>query len=88
MKILGKSGDEYDKKYICEISHSEIEKFLHLYYNKMDEPKTGDKIDLGDGYDYYSKTKSALEETQKFFKSHADVIRAITDGLLLVGIND
>lgn len=84
MRILGLSGDGVTKKYICEINHTEIEKFLGLYYDNMKKLNIGDEVNLGKGYDYHRETKAALEKTQEFFKSHTDVIRAITNGLLII----
>lgn len=85
MKVLAKVDS---KKYICEISHLEIEKFLDLYFGNLKELKVGDEIDLGDGYNHFEKTKRALESTQDFFKKNIDNIRAITNAMLLVQDKD
>lgn len=80
MKVIGLSK----RNYICEVNHSELEKFMNLYYNKLEKLKEGDEIDLGKGYDYSIKTAEALRKTKEFIESHTDIIRAITDGLLIV----
>jgi hypothetical protein len=87
MKVIGKAG-VYGDIYICEVSHSEIERFLNLYYNKLGKLKVGQEVDLAAGYEFHHKTAEALKKTQDFIKSHADVVRAITDGLLIIGRDD
>lgn len=73
------------KDYICKISHSEIEKFLGIYYYResLKELKVNDTIDLGLGYTYFEDTKQALRDTQAFFKSNATIINAVTNAFLL-----
>lgn len=80
MKIIG-IGEK--NKYICEVSHEELEKFLNLYYNKLSTLKHGDTIDLGKGYDFHIKIEDALKKTKEFIKSNSDIISAITSGLLI-----
>ena len=63
--------------YICRISHIELEKFLDLYYGKLEHLKVGETIDLGKGHDFMEETKSALKDTQKFIKSNKEVINTI-----------
>jgi len=84
MKVLAKIDS---KKYLCEISHHEIEQYLDLYFDKLKELKVGDEVDLGDGYRHFQKTKSALDSTQDFFKKNIDNIKAITNAMLLVQSN-
>ena len=69
-------------KYMCEVNHKEIEKYRNLYYGDMSCLKTGDKIDLGKGYDWHQDTVQALEQIKGFLKSHQKIITAITTGLL------
>ena len=72
------------KDYICKISHSEVEKFLGVYYKEsLKELKVNDTIDLGLGYTYFEDTKKALRDTQAFFKSNVSIINAITNAFLL-----
>jgi hypothetical protein len=84
MKVLGTTGD-YTSKYICEVSHSEIERFLNLYYNKMGKLKVGDEVDLGRGHDFARETKSAMEKTQAFIESNKAIIEAIFNGIQIAG---
>lgn len=87
MKVLAKKDD---RTYICEVRHDEIEKFFNLYYSQTVFKKLSvDQIvDLGKGHDFFRETKSALEETRKFFKSHEPIVKAIANGFLFVGAND
>ena len=75
MKVIGKAKEEM---YLCEVSHSEIEKFMDLYYGNMKELEVGSEINLADGHDWYSKTKKALDDTKAFFNSNIRNIDAIT----------
>ncbi|MDD2505159.1 MAG: hypothetical protein PHF21_02665 [Bacilli bacterium] len=80
MKVIAKVDSD---KYICEVDHAEIEKFMDLYYGKMKKLNVNDIINLGEGYDYADKSRRALEETREFFKKNADNIKAITNAFLL-----
>lgn len=80
MKILGIS-DSGGRQYICEVSHSEIEKFLNLYYGKLKALNVGQEVDLGKGYDYSTDIAAALQKTQEFIRSNQAVVTAILNGL-------
>jgi hypothetical protein len=86
MKIIGiVSESRFDRrKYICEVSHSEIEKFLNLYYDKLERLSAGDTVDLGTGYDFHDDIKTALETTKKFIKDNQKTVNAIMNGLTVV----
>ena len=79
MRVIAKVEE---KKYLCEIEHTELEKFMNLYYRNLKELKVGDSIDLATGYDHYKDTKEALEQTQKFFKSNIKTIEASTNAFI------
>ena len=78
MKIIGMGSG---KTYICEVSHTEIEKFLNLYYGKMKHMKPGDDVDLGKGYQFHHDTMNALRKTDEFLQANKDVVSAITSGI-------
>jgi len=40
------------KKYICEVSHEELEKVTDKYYGKLEPLKVGSEMDLGMGYNF------------------------------------
>ena len=82
MQVLGVSGRD---KYIVEIEHTELEKYLDLYYNNLKPLKVGDVIDLSDWYRY--KTATALTSTQKFFQDNVENIKAITNAMLMCQTN-
>lgn len=79
MRVLGTTKDS--KTYLCEVHHSEIEKFLGLYYGNLKEVKVGDDINLGKGYDHASEIKQAMEKTREFVKAHQGTVNAIINGL-------
>ena len=76
MKVLG----EATSGYICEVSHTEIEKFLGLYYGHKNHLKVGDEINLGEGYEWESKISSALRQTQDFVKANQPIIQSLMSG--------
>ena len=80
MKVIATKGTS-SKTYICEVNHTELEKFLNLYYGNMDRLKEGDEINLGTGYDFHSDTKIALQTTEKFIKDNKQVIKGILKGI-------
>lgn len=85
MKVLGTTKNS--STYICEVSHSELEKFMDQYYGskKLKEMKTGDEINLGEGYDFYKSTISALQETKDFIAANSKTIDAIMNGFRILG---
>ena len=80
MKVLATRG-RYSDTYICEVDHTELEKFLNLYYGKLDKLKEGAEIDLGTSYDFHSDTVAALQTTEKFIKDNKQVIKGILKGI-------
>lgn len=65
MKVIAKSSES---KYICEVSHEELEKFLDQYYGKLRKLDVGHELNLGQGYDFSARIESAC-------KSMADAMR-------------
>jgi len=45
MKIIGTVSN---KTYICEVTHTELEKFMNLYYDNLKTLKVGDKLERKD----------------------------------------
>jgi hypothetical protein len=82
MQVIGISGD---KKYICEVKHAELEKFLNLYYGHMNELSVGQEVDLGKGYDHAREIKAAFDNTRAFIDSNQKVVNAIMNGLSIIG---
>lgn len=82
MLIIGKISD---REYICEVTHTEIEKFMNLYYNNMKKLKVGDEVNLGKGYDFASQTKDAMKKTEDFIAGNKGIIEAILGGISVAG---
>lgn len=56
MKVIGTGPDG---NYICEVTHTELEKLTDKYYGKLDKLKIGDAMDLGAGYNFRDDIKRA-----------------------------
>lgn len=69
------------QKYICEVGHYELEKFLNLYYGKMQELRVGENIDLGKGHNFATEAADALKKTREFIQANQQVVTAILNGL-------
>lgn len=67
--------------YLCRVSHTEIEKYLNLYYNKKDRLKVGDVVNLGQGYDFLRDAEVALKKTEEFIAANKHVIETIVTGI-------
>jgi len=80
MKIIAKVDDGV---FVAQVSHTEIEKFMGLYYNNMDKIKVGDEIDLGKGYQFHNDTMNALKKTNEFLQANKTVVEAITTGITI-----
>lgn len=83
MKVLGFVGERRDS-YICEVSHSEIEKFLGMYYGRKDKLNIGDEVNLGCGYDHESKINSGVKKMEDLIQSSIEITEAISQGKKLV----
>jgi len=81
-KVIGTAGSK--STYIMEVGHDELEKFMGLYYGKMDKMDVGDVIDLGSGYDHAGDIKEAFAKTQAFIEANAKTINAINNGLTVL----
>lgn len=77
MKVIGTAGDTY----ICEVHHTEIEKFMDLYFGRMKRLQVGESIDLGKGCDYASQISDAMRKTRDFVQANQAVVTAILNGL-------
>ena len=82
MKVIGIADRD---TYLCEVDHKELEKFMGLYYGKLDRLKVGEEVDLGKGHDFHQDTKIALEQTTAFIESNKKVIDTIMTGIKVMG---
>lgn len=78
MKVIGSGGNG---KYICEVSHLELEKFLDLYYGKQKRLEVGDEVDLSKGYNHAADVEKALQSTRSFIQDNQATVTAIINGL-------
>lgn len=81
-KVIGTAGDS--EIYIMEVEHRELEKFMGLYYGKMDRIKVGDVVDLASGHDHAGDIREAFAKTQAFIEANAKTINAINNGLTVL----
>ena len=84
MKVIGTSSIS---TYICEVSNSELEKFMNQYYcnNSLKELEAGDVVDLGRGYDFARDTQDAIRKTEEFIKSNKKIVETILNGFSFMG---
>lgn len=68
MKVIGNG----DGCYICEIQHTELEKYLNRYYGRLNLLHIGEEIDLAREYqlselakEQYNRTKELIETNKK-----------------------
>lgn len=59
MKVIAKISDS---RYLCEVSHDEIEKSLDQYYGNMGKLSVGQELNLGQGYDFAVRIESACKK--------------------------
>lgn len=85
MKVIGTG---HSGKYLCEVDHTELEKFLGQYYGNMKRLKIGDHVDLSRGYDFADEARAACKATEEFIKNNSKMIRAIMDGITILGAKD
>lgn len=78
MKVIGTAGSN---TYLCEINHTELEKFMGLYYRKLGPLKVGDVVDLGKGHDHSAEIKAAMNTTRAFIENNSKIVNAIINGL-------
>lgn len=79
MKVIGKTGRA---SYLCEIEHTELEKFLNQYYDHYEILTIGQKVDLGKGYDFHLAVKQLYESMAELCKDH-DAVMKFSDVLYL-----
>lgn len=56
MKVIGKISSD---KYICEVTHTELEKLADKYYGNLPRLEVGSVMNLGAGYDFRAAIKEA-----------------------------
>lgn len=76
MKVIAKANDS---TYICEVSHTELEKFFDKYYGNMSKLSVGDNINLGQGYDFASRIESACKSMTEASQRFGEAQSVMTD---------
>lgn len=59
MKVIAKISES---RYLCEVSHDELEKFLDQYYGKLSKLSVGGEVNLGQGYDFAARIENACKK--------------------------
>ena len=83
MRVIGTAGSG---KYLCEVGHTEIEKFMGLYYGNMKSLTVGSEVDLGKGYDFAAEVTSACSSMKKVVNDNARVVKALASGITFLGM--
>ncbi len=81
MKVIA-MGDGH---YVCTVTHTELEKYLNLYYDGLKRLKIGDSVDLSKGHDFHREAKDALKKTEEFINANQKTINSILTGISLCG---
>jgi hypothetical protein len=58
MKVIAKVSES---RYMCEVSHEELEKFFNKYYGNLSKLTVGQEVNLGQGYDFSVRIESACK---------------------------
>lgn len=85
MKVIAKISRD---RFVCEVGTTEVEKFLNLYYGKMEEMKIGSVIDLAKGHDFAEQAADAMQKTEKFIQSNKVIVESILNGINFLGCED
>lgn len=75
MKVIAKANDS---TYICEVSHTELEKFLNKYYGDLPKLPVGDSVNLGQGYDFAARIESACNRMAEAMKAFEEARKVMT----------
>lgn len=81
MQVIAKVNSD---TYICQVSHTELEKFLNLYYGKMPDLRVGETIDLGKGYDYQVTIVEACKRMADAMESFKRAQKVLTQFALMM----
>lgn len=81
MKVIAKASES---KYLCEVSHDELEKFMGKYYGNMAKLSVGQEIDLGHGYNFSSRIETACRQMADAMKAFDEARKVMTDYALVI----
>jgi len=81
MKIIGKGENG---EYLCQVSHSEIEKCFDKYYNKLEQLKVGETIDIGAGYNFRNQIKDLCDKVVSADRAYSESRKTLIDFALMI----
>lgn len=81
MKVIAKASES---KYLCEVSHDELEKFMGKYYGNMAKLSVGQEIDLGQGHNFSSRIETACRQMADAMKAFDEARKVMTDYALVI----
>ena len=83
MKIIGKGENG---EYLCQVSHSEIEKCFDKYFNKdgLTKLEVGQTIDIGAGYNFRNQIKDLCEKVIAADKAYSGSRKTLIDFALMI----
>lgn len=82
MKII--AVVEAREKYIAEISHDELEKFMNKYYGNMKGLQVGSELDLGKGYDFLRETREVCSSVKDIVEKSSEYVKTMGDAIVLL----
>lgn len=81
MKVIAKASDS---KYLCEVSHDELEKFMGQYYGKLVKLSVGAELNLGQGYDFSGRIETACKQMADAMKAFDDARKVMTSYAVVI----
>ena len=76
MKVIAKVSES---RYLCEVSHDELEKFFNKYYGNLPKLNVGQEVDLGQGYNFAARIESACKSMIDASKEFGRAQSVMTD---------
>lgn len=81
MKVIAKANDS---KYICEVSHEELEKFMNQYYGKIEKLSVGQEVNLGQGHNFAVRIEDACRKMSDAMKAFDDARKVMTSYAVVI----
>lgn len=84
MKVIAKASES---KYLCEVSHDELEKFMGKYYGKLEKLNVGQELHLGLGYDFATRIEHACKQMRESMKAFDEAKKVMTSYAVAIANN-
>lgn len=81
MKVIAKANDS---KYICEVSHEELEKFMNQYYGSLEKLSVGQEVNLGQGHNFAVRIEDACRKMSEAMKAFDDARKVMTSYAVVI----